>query len=210
MFQFFEKGFYPVSFFYLGMLTREDDFYLKLPNLNMRQIFAEYFNEIHKIDVSTKYTEMMRNFANRPDFPRLFADYWELYVSQLPEAVFQKVNENFYRTAFFELCSRHLSKWFTWNVDRSYPQGRTDLEFVGKFNEKFAGKRIVTEFKYYSNAEFRKLKTPLKDFALRKEDTEQIAGYARGLKQEYPEADISLYVIYCIGNRGFRVFEAGV
>ncbi|MBF0211852.1 MAG: AAA family ATPase, partial [Desulfamplus sp.] len=53
-FQFFEKGFYPVSFFYLGMLTIHDKFYLKLPNLNMRQIFVEYFNEIHNIDVSTK------------------------------------------------------------------------------------------------------------------------------------------------------------
>lgn len=52
MHQFFEKSFFPISFFYLGMLTRQDDFYLKLPNLNMREIFTEYFNEIHRIDVS--------------------------------------------------------------------------------------------------------------------------------------------------------------
>jgi len=206
MFQFFEKGFYPISFFYLGMLTRQDDFHLRLPNLNMRQIFVEYFNELHRIDVSTKYAEMMQNFVNQPDLPRLFADYWELYVSQLPEAVFQKVNENFYRTTFFELCSRYLSKWFTWNVERSYPRGRTDLEFVGKYHEKFAGTRMVIEFKYYSNAEFGKLHTPIGEFTLREEDTLQIAGYAEGLRQEYPEADISQYVIYCFGNQGFRVF----
>jgi hypothetical protein len=53
MSQFFEKGFYPISFFYLGMLTRQDDFSLTLPNLNMRRIFVEYFNELHRIDVST-------------------------------------------------------------------------------------------------------------------------------------------------------------
>jgi hypothetical protein len=206
MFQFFEKGFYPVSFFYLGMLTKHDDFYLKLPNLNMRQIFTEYFNEIHRIDVSTKYAEMMQGFLNTLNLHQLFADYWELYVSQLPEAIFQQVNENFYRTTFFELCSRHLSKWFTWNVERSYPQGRTDLEFVGKYHEKFAGVRMVIEFKYFSNAELRKMKTSIKKFSLRKEDTLQIAGYAQGLKQEYPEAKITQHVIYCFGNKGFKVF----
>jgi hypothetical protein len=207
MFQFFEKGFYPISFFYLGMLTRQDNFYLRLPNLNMRQIFVEYFNEIHRIDVSTKYAEMMQGFVNKPDIPKLFADYWELYVSQLPEAVFAKVNENFYRTTFFELCSRYLSSWFTFNVERSYPQGRTDLEFVGKYHEQYAGTRIVIEFKYFSNAELKKMKTTIKKFRLRKEDTLQIAGYIADLKSEYPEAKISQFVIYCFGNQGFKVFE---
>ncbi|MBF0103631.1 MAG: AAA family ATPase, partial [Desulfobacterales bacterium] len=35
MSQFFNKSYFPISFFYLGMLTRQDEFYLKLPNLNM-------------------------------------------------------------------------------------------------------------------------------------------------------------------------------
>jgi hypothetical protein len=207
MFQFFEKGFFPVSFFYLGMLTKKDDFYLRLPNLNMRQIFVEYFNEIHHIDVSTQYAEMMQGFLNTLNLHQLFADYWELYVSQLPEAIFQQVNENFYRTTFFELCSRYLSKWFTFNVERSYPQGRSDLEFVGKFHEKFAGVRMVIEFKYFSNAEMRKMKTAVKKFRLRKEDTLQIAGYAEGLRQEYPNAKVSQHVIYCFGNKGFKLFD---
>ncbi|MDM8536984.1 AAA family ATPase [Desulfobacterales bacterium HSG17] len=206
MSQFFEKGFFPVSFFYLGMLTRQDEFYLKLPNLNMRKIFVEYFNEIHRIDVSTRYTEIMQRFSNDLNLPALFAGYWEQYVSQLPEAVFQQVNENFYRTTFYELCSRYLSRWFTWNVERSYPQGRTDLEFVGKYHETFAEIRIVIEFKYYSNAEFRKFKTSIEQFQLQEEDTKQIDGYIKGLKTEYPEARVSQYVIYCFGNQGFRVF----
>ncbi len=205
--QFFEKSFYPISFFYLGMLTRQDRFFLKLPNLNMQQIFVEYFNELHHIDVSTKYAEMMQGFVNHPDLTKLFADYWELYVSQLPEAIFQQVNENFYRTTFFELCSRYLSEWFTWNVERSYPQGKTDLEFVGKYHQQFAGLRWVIEFKYYSNSAFKKLKTSIEDFTLQTEDTEQIAGYVEGLRQEYPQARVSQFVIYCFGNQGFRVFE---
>ncbi len=207
MSRFFDKSFFPISFFYLGMLTRKDEFYLTLPNLNMKEIFVEYFNEIHNIDVSTLYAEMMQDFVNTLDLPKLFADYWKLYVSQLPEVVFAQVNENFYRTTFFELCSRYISKWFTFNVERSYPKGRSDLEFVGKFHEKFAGIRMVIEFKYFSNAELKKMKTTVKKFRLRNEDTLQISGYVEGLKSEYPNAEISQYVIYCFGNQGFRVFE---
>ena len=61
-----------------------------------------------------------------------------------------------YRTTFYELCSRHLSRWFTWHLERSYPQGKSDLEFVGKYNEKYANLRWVIEFKHYANAAFKK------------------------------------------------------
>ncbi|MDM8560517.1 AAA family ATPase [Candidatus Parabeggiatoa sp. HSG14] len=207
MFQFFEKRFFPVSFFYLGMLTLRDYFYLKLPNLNMQQIFLEYFNEIHQVDVSTRYAPIMQRFVNAPNLEFLFAGYWEHYVLQLPEAIFQQVNENFYRTTFYELCSRYLSHWFVWHVERSYPQGKSDLEFVGKYNEKFAGLRWVIEFKYYSNTKFKELKTSIEKFKLIETDTQQIKGYVEGLKKEYPEAKISQFVIYCFGNQGFKVFE---
>ena len=91
-------------------------------------------------------------------------------------------------------------------MERSYPSGKSDLEFVGKYHEKFAGLHWVIEFKYYSNSEFRKLNTTIADFALQPEDTVQIAGYVEGLRREYPEAQIEQFVIYCFGNQGFRVF----
>ncbi|PWR74859.1 AAA family ATPase [Methanospirillum stamsii] len=208
MHEFFEPAFYPVSLFYLGLLTRKDEFDLKVPNLSMKEIAVEYFNEVFHIDPGQeRYKEMMQGFIRKPDLSRLFSDYWRLYVSQLPEAIFSQVNENFYRTTFFELCSRYLSTWFVWNVKRSYPKGRTDLEFVGKFNEKFAGLRWIIEFKYFSNTEWAGMKTSLEEFTVREEDTLQIRGYAEGLRHEYPEADIRLFVIYCIVNQGFSVFE---
>ncbi len=203
---FFQKDFFPISFFYLGMLTKQSDFAMRLPNMNMRHIFASYFNELYQIDVSTKYVDMMQGFVDKPDLPKLFADYWRLYVSQLPEATFQIINENFYRTTFYALCSQHLSRWFTWNLERSYPKGRSDLEFVGKYNECFAGLRYVIEFKYYANAELRRRKTTIAKFQLQEEDTLQIAGYVDGLRQEYPESRIAQFVIYCFGNKGFKVF----
>ena len=164
------------------MLTKKDHFQLALPNLNMRQIFVEYFNEIHQINPSTDYLSIMQRFINRPSLSDLFSSYWEEYISQLPEAIFMKVNENFYRTTFFELCSRYLSHWFTWNIERSYPSGKSDLEFVGKHHEKFAGLRWVIEFKYYSNTEFKKLKTSIEAFELIDSDKDQIAGYVKDLK----------------------------
>lgn len=189
------------------MLTRKDTFLLGLPNINMQKIFAEYFNELYHIDVSTRYSEVMQKFIRKPDLTLLFSEYWKLYVCQLPESIFSQVNENFYRTTFFELCSRYLSTWFTWNIELSYPKGRTDLEFVGKFHEKFSGLRWVIEFKYISNSEWKAKGIPIENFDVREEDTRQIMGYADGLIQEYPEADIHLFVIYCIGNQNFRVFE---
>jgi len=58
---------------------------------------------LHHIDVSTQYADMMQSFVKQPDLPKLFSDYWRLYVSQLPEAIFQQVNENFYRV--FEIAN---------------------------------------------------------------------------------------------------------
>jgi hypothetical protein len=219
MSQFFEKSFYPVSFYYLGMLTKRDERYMCLPNLNMRSIFVDYFNEIYKIDVSTKYAEMMAGFVDCPDIPKLFTGYWELYISQLPEAIFQQVNENFYRTTFFELCRQHLSDYFTWALEKSYSSGRTGLEFIGKYHTKFAGLRYLLEFKYYSNARWHKLSRTLpgpaagkkssgkiSQFQAPEKDIEQLKAYEAQWKKEHPQAGNKSFLVYCFGNKGFRVF----
>ena len=149
----------------------------------------------------------MQRFINQPDLPRLFADYCRLYISQLPEAIFSKVYENFYRTTFFELCSRHISKWFTWNMERSYPKGLTDLEFVGKYNEKFANLRMVIEFKYFSNAKFKAFKCKMDDFQMQENDAKQLKQYIDDIQKEWPKATIEPYLIYYFGNQGFKVFS---
>ncbi len=78
---------------------------------------------------------------------------------------------------------------------------------MGKYHEQFAGMRIVIEFKYLSNTAFKELKTTIEALQLQDDDTQQLAGYVEGLKREYPEARVSKFVIDCIGNQGFRVFE---
>ena len=207
MSQFFEKSFYPISFYYLGMLTKQDEQYMCLPNLNMKSIFVDYFNEINKIDVSTKYAEMMASFIDNPDIPALFAGYWESYISQLPESIFQQVNENFYRTTFFDLCRQHLSDYFTWALEKFYSSGRTDLEFIGKYHNKFAGLRFLLEFKYYSNARWKKIKTKISQFQAPDKDIKQLKAYKAQWKKEHPHVGNKSFLVYCIGNQGFRVFQ---
>lgn len=65
---------------------------------------------------------------------------------------------------------------------------------------------LVQKQGYFVDKAPYKFKTTLADFQLQTEDTEQINGYAVGLQQEFPRAYIERYVIYCVGNQGFRVF----
>ena len=39
--------------------------------------FVQYFNEIHHIDVSTRYAPLMQRFVNQPSLSKLFTGYWE-------------------------------------------------------------------------------------------------------------------------------------
>jgi len=205
--RFFTPEFYPVSFFFLGLFTRHDDFTMTLPNLNVRAIFTEYFNQLHQIDVSTRYDTMMQRYLDNRDFAGLFADYWTLYISQLPEAVFQKVNENFYRTTFYSLCQQYLSPQFYWLIENSSAVGRTDLEMVGKHGTPFSGMRTILEFKYLSNAEMDRRGLRPETFEARPSDLAQLTHYFEASRDVHPEETIEGWLVYCLGNRGFRVFD---
>ena len=74
--EFFEPAFYPVSLFYLGILTLKDEFALTIPNLSIKEMVVEYFNDIFRMDVGQeKYEQMMREFVSHPDLTRLFSEY---------------------------------------------------------------------------------------------------------------------------------------
>ena len=130
--QFFDRDFYPISLFYLGMLTIKNSFHMMLPNQTMREIFTDYYNTMAHIEVSQGYVPYFEQFLARPGSGEAFAGYWEVYVGQLPAQLFDKMNENFFRTTFFELCSRYLSRDFTFGVEVNHPSGRSDWEMQGK------------------------------------------------------------------------------
>jgi len=207
---FFDNQFFSTALFYLGLLTRKNETQLTFPNLNMYHIFVGYFNERHQLDTTNPFALPILDFIREPNLESLFRTYWEAYVAHLPEVVFMQMNENFYRTTFYQVCMEHLSSYFIWNVERSYPEGKSDLEFIGKHNQKFSGMRWVIEFKYYSNSAIKKKlqtdKITLDEFTVQEEDLKQVRGYIQGLRREYPEAQVSQFVIYCFGNLDFRVF----
>jgi hypothetical protein len=203
--QFFERDFYPISLFYLGMLTIKDRFHMTLPNQTMREIFTEYFNTISRIEVSRGYTGYFEQFLLDQDLGQLFAGYWEVYIGQLPAQLFDKMNENFFRTTFFELCSRYLARDFTFGVEVNYPSGRSDWEMLGKPDSPFANLKFLVEFKYApvkeeATCQWLTLPAPLPA------DVEQVSGYADDIRRTFPQFTVRRYIIYIVGRKGFRVF----
>jgi len=204
--KFFERDFYPISLFYLGMLTIKDQFTMMLPNQTMREIFADYYNTLAHIEVSQGYVPFFRQFLIDQDLEKLFTGYWQVYVGQLPAQLFDKMNENFFRTTFFELCSRYLARDFTFSVEVNHPSGRSDWEMLGKPDSAYANVKFLLEFKYVSMKEQRtsnllQLTAPLPD------DVAQITRYAEDIHREFPQFTIHRYLVYIVGRKGFVMFR---
>lgn len=206
MHQFFERRFFPLSLYYLGLLTFEDRFTLGFPNLTVKTLFAEYFNELEHIEVSLGYTDMFRQFLKDRDWSGLFAGYWKQYVGQIPAQAFDKANENFFRTTFYELCTRYLSPDFSFAIEVNHPSGRSDFEAIGRAGSGFAGQAVLLEFKHFPKAEAGRLglATLAQPFP---EEVAQVDRYAGDLKRKYPGLIVHRQVVYTIGAQSYRFFQ---
>ncbi len=202
--RFFEKDFYPVSLFYLGMLTVETPFRMVFPNQTLTKIFTGYYNELSRISVSTGYTHYFEQFLKDGNIETLFSGYFDTYIGQIPAQAFDKINENFVRTTFFELCTRYLSRYFTFAIEVNYPTGRSDWEMTGRYEGQFRNQKSIIEFKYFKKSEqktFEQMTTPLPA------DFEQVHGYASDILIHFPQYNIKKYVCYVCANIGFKMFE---
>jgi len=206
MSQFFEKEYYAMSLFYLGMLTVKDRFTVGFPNQSMFKIFTEYYNDTAHIEVSKGYTEYFRQYLKDLDIEQLFCGYWDTYVGQIPAQAFDKMNENFFRTSFYELCTRYLSYDFTFAIEANRPSGRSDMEILGKFHTEYADIHQLIEFKYFT-------KEKAKTFGVwelsepDQKDIDQINGYEADVNKEFPTHKTSKHIIYIVSNDGFRYFK---
>jgi hypothetical protein len=202
--QFFEKPFFPLSLYYLGMLTFRDRFSLGFPNLTMKSIFTEYYNEVEHLVVSDGYTPIFQQYLKDHDFSQVFDGYWETYIGQISAQAFDKANENFFRTTFFEICTRYLAPDYIFSIEVNYPSGRADFEAIGRHGTPFLDCGILAEFKHFPKSKgsaILELSEPLS------EDVEQVNGYAKDLQRQYPKMMIDRYVIYTIGSREYRFFK---
>ena len=201
--QFFEKAFFPLSLYYLGMLTFKDEYNLGFPNLTMKTIFAEYYNEVEHIAVSEGYTPIFQEYLKSLDFSQVFAGYWKTYVGQIPAQAFDKANENFFRTTFYEICTRYLARKYIFSIEVNYPCGRADFEAIGRPGTEFADKGILAEFKHFTMPEAKKILELAKPF---EDDKEQVTRYAEDLQKKYPRMHIECFVIYTVGAQHYRFF----
>ena len=205
--RFFDPAFLSLSLYYLAMLTFQDRFNVGFPNLTVKTLFTEYYNEVEHINVSTGYEGMFRQFLRNHDLKALFEGYWELYVGQIPAQAFDKVNENFVRTTFYELCTRYLSPDFLFAIEVNHPSGRSDWEAIGRPRTQFENQALLIEFKHFSRTEGER-QGVLGWAEARPEDIAQVTGYAGDLKQRYPQLNVRRHVVYtvaCAGNHFFTL-----
>jgi hypothetical protein len=203
--RFVEKPFFPLSLYYLGMVTFRDDFSLEFPNLTVKKIFTEYFNELENIEVSLGYTDMFRQFLKDHDWSALFAGYWKQYVGQIPAQAFDKANENLFRTTFYELCTRYLSRYFMFAIEVNHASGRSDWEAIGRAGTVFENQAALIEFKHYPKEKARKLGV-MEWTEPPAEAVEQVNAYAADLLRRYPDLTITRHVACTISPAEFRFF----
>ena len=204
--KFFEKRFYPVSLYYLGMTTLADAYTMRLPNLTMRSIYMDYYNALHQItDDAHRYARAYRRFTEDGKFEPLADNYFREYLGLLPAQVFDKINENFIRCSFYELMSRYLSQCFTFALEMNLPSGRADLVMTGMPGTKFHNDCRVVELKYYKAKEAAVVEGMEQP---RAEDVEQVNAYARDIRTMFPKYRMSAYVVYIAAGKACKVWEA--
>jgi hypothetical protein len=204
--KFFDKHCYHISLYYLGMTTLKDKYVMCLPNLTMRSIYMDYYNDMNEISIDTdRFIPTYQNFVeNDRKFEPLVENYFHEYLGQFPAQVFDKINENFIRCSFFELLSRFLNDCYTFAVEWNLPSGRADLVLTGVPGTSWHNDCRVVEFKYFKakDAEIVEALT-----AARPEDVEQVKGYARDIKAQFPRYNMRTYTVYIAAGKCYKVWE---
>lgn len=203
--KFFEREFYPVSLFYLGMTTLKNAYRMTLPNMTMRSIYMDYYNQLNKIEGNARrYVPVYELYdANRCLEP-LVQNYFEQYLGQFPAQVFDKINENFIRCSFYELVSRYLSRCYTFGIEQNNSAGRSDFEMTGIPGTDYYTDDRVVEFKYYHAKEADRMLALTAPLA---EHVQQVKGYAEDTKRKFPNYQVRSYVVYICANKGWKCWE---
>ena len=203
--KFFEKEFYPVSLFYLGMTTLKSAYRMVLPNMTMRSIYMDYYNQLNKIEGNaSRYVPVYELYDSNRSFEPLVQNYFEQYLGQFPAQVFDKINENFIRCSFYELVSRYLSHCYTFAIEQNNSVGRSDFEMIGIPGTDYYTDDRVVEFKYYRSKDADRMLALTEPLA---EHVEQVKGYAADTKRKFPNYHVRSYIVYISANKGWKCWE---
>ena len=154
--KFFSEEFFPYALYYLGLLTFENPFRLNVPNLTIKNMFVDYYDELSEF---TNFDEARRAFGGAAEalaladgsWKGLFDAYWQHYVkARIPAQAFDKMNENFFRTTFTSRCMDYLVSYYSFETEYNSPEGRCDFLAIPKPG--VAKPAQLVEFKYFTNA----------------------------------------------------------
>jgi len=177
--------------------------------------YSEYFRGAD-IEVSSGDSGVLRDIlgvVQERGLPpvHIIIDEYDNFTNQLivsqRENLYREVTtgDSFLRT-FFELCTRYLSFDFVFTIEVNHPSGRSDWEMLGKHHTEYRNIKVVIEFKHFTNTEGQKRKVLELDAPYR-DDAAQVARYADDIYARFPDYKIRTFVLYTVGNTGFRCFE---
>ena len=209
--KFFSNEFFPYALYYLGLLTFEDEMTLNIPNLTIKNLFVDYYDELSEF---TNVDEARRVFVRAAKalavkdgtWRNLFDAYWQHYVkARIPAQAFDKMNENFFRTTFTSRCLDALPSYYSFETEYNSSEGRCDFLAVPKFGSPKPA--MVVEFKYFTNAAAEKGKV-LGRATPDAETVEQALAYRKALARR-PDWDrpIKAAVVEVCGNTGYNWFD---
>ena len=203
--KFFDKEFYPISLFYLGMTTLKNSYRMVLPNLTMRSVYMDYYNQLNRIEGNAqRYVPTYERYDADRRLEPLVQNYFEQYLGQFPAQVFDKMNENFIRCSFYELVSRYLRSCYTFAIEQNNSVGRSDFEMTGIPGTDYYTDDRVVEFKYYRAKEAEKMLTLTEPLA---EHIVQVKKYGEDTKRKFPNYHVRTYVVYICANKGWKCWE---
>ena len=209
--KFFSKEFFPYALYYLGLLTFENRFRLNIPNLTIRNMFVDYYDELSEFknadEARTAFGDAAEALALGDGTWRgLFDAYWQHYVkARIPAQAFDKMNENFFRTTFTSRCMAWLPEFYSFETEYNSPEGRCDFLAIPKPGV-VKPARLV-EFKYFTNAVAEKGKV-LGRTEPDRDTVDQALAYRAALARR-PDWNhkIEATVVEVCGNTGYNWFD---
>ena len=209
--KFFSEEFFPYALYYLGLLTFEDEMTFNIPNLTIRNMFVDYYDELSEV---TNIDEARRAFGaacrahlkTDGSWRDIFDAYWLHYVkARIPAQAFDKMNENFFRTTFTSRCMDVMPMMYSFETEYNSSEGRCDFLAIPKPGVAKPAKLI--EFKYFTNgaaAKGKVLGRTVPDAETARQALDYRAALSRRPDWGHP---VSVTVVEVCGNVGCNWFD---
>ena len=209
--KFFSEEFFPYALYYLGLMTFQGRFRFNIPNLTIKNMFVDYYDELSEFK---NVDAARRAFGDAAEalalgdgtWKGLFDAYWMHYVkARIPAQAFDKMNENFFRTTFTSRCLDWLAEFYSFETEYNSPEGRCDFLAVPKAGSPKPA--MLVEFKYFTNEAAEKGKVLGRD-APDKETVDQALAYRAALarRPDWNHPILTAVVEVC-GNTGYNWFD---